>query len=246
MFISSDFLGIQYGVNDKIARFFADREPPAGNLYWKDKLLYLRPEVGYLFIPLIADLLYKSGLSRDEILHEDFVSLMEKTGHIAALEEAKKIDHAEAIKLCIAESEKAKNRKWHENVSAFFTGTEHSMHKLRTPFAALHRGDYFLFSLSALSFDETSHEQIVSIWFALITTLLLLDDAEDVEVDKAAGEENAFLQSGMTTEGLAKIKQLVKASLQKIASINRVMANKIDSTYINVVAQPHISKMINI
>jgi hypothetical protein len=44
MFVSSNFLAIHYGVNDTIAKFFVDREPPINNLYWKDKLLYLRHE----------------------------------------------------------------------------------------------------------------------------------------------------------------------------------------------------------
>ncbi len=56
MFISTGYLGIQYGVDNNIAKFFVDREPPANNLYWKDKYLYLRPSPGYLFIPLIVDI----------------------------------------------------------------------------------------------------------------------------------------------------------------------------------------------
>ena len=68
MFISTDFLAIKFGVDDAIARFFVDREPPANNLYWKDKLLYLRPAPGYLFIPLIVDLLFKIGIERQQLL----------------------------------------------------------------------------------------------------------------------------------------------------------------------------------
>jgi hypothetical protein len=56
MFVSAGFLGIQYGVDDKIGKFFVDRDPPAENLYWKDKLMYLRVEPGWLFIPLIVEL----------------------------------------------------------------------------------------------------------------------------------------------------------------------------------------------
>lgn len=98
MFISADFLGITYGVDDKIARFFADREPPLDNLYWKGKLLYLRPSPGYLFIPLIVDLLFKLGIDRNQLLSNEFVSTMEMTGHISALEETGQITKAEAIK----------------------------------------------------------------------------------------------------------------------------------------------------
>ena len=246
MFISSENLGMQYGINDKIARFYIDREPPANNLYWKDKLLYLRPDVGYIFIPLIADLLYKAGINRDDLLSEDYVCMMEDVGHVAALEEAKKINHSEAIRQCISIGEKGKNKEWQKQMVAYFTGEDHPFQKLRAPFSALHRGDYFLFSLSALDFDEPMHKRVLNIWFSLITTLLLLDDAEDIEIDKAAGEENAFLQSGMTAYGIETLKQLVKINLQKIDTLNKVMANRIDSKYIYLLEQPHIQKMINV
>ena len=36
MFVSADFLIIQYGVHDEIANFFVDREPPENNLYWNN------------------------------------------------------------------------------------------------------------------------------------------------------------------------------------------------------------------
>src|SRR5438045_9553131 len=97
MFVSTNALTIYYGVDDKIAQFFVDREPPKDNLYWKDKLLYLRLEPGYIFIPLIVDILYKLGIERAQLLSDKFIDLMEAMGHISALEESKKIDHSETI-----------------------------------------------------------------------------------------------------------------------------------------------------
>src|SRR4051794_25269752 len=100
MFISADYLSIGYGVGNAIARFFVDREPPADNLYWKGKLLYLRPTPGYLFIPLIVDLLYKLNISKQQLMSEEFVSTMERIGHISALEETNQITSAEAVQQC--------------------------------------------------------------------------------------------------------------------------------------------------
>ena len=74
MFISTNQLIKKYGIDNKIAGFFVEREPPADNLYWHEKLLYLRPAPGYLFIPLIVDLLYKIGIKREDLLSENFVS----------------------------------------------------------------------------------------------------------------------------------------------------------------------------
>src|SRR3978361_84171 len=97
MFISSSFLEINYGIDPKIAQFFVDREPPADNLYWKEKLLYLRPAPGYLFIPLIVDLLFRLSIDREQLLSEQFVATMEQSGHFSALEETKQITEDEAI-----------------------------------------------------------------------------------------------------------------------------------------------------
>ncbi len=198
MFISTGYLGIQYGVDNKIAKFFVDREPPANNLYWKDKYLYLRPSPGYLFIPLIVDILFRLGIDRQQLLSDEFIHCLEQTGHISALEETKQISNTEAIQQCIALArESCKNESWLNSVIDYFRGTADNLFiSIATPFKALHRGDVFLFSLSALDYPEELFEKIAKYWFALISTLLLLDDAEDIEDDRVNNEENAFLESG--------------------------------------------------
>lgn len=226
MFISSKFLTTHYGLDETIARFFADREPPTNNLYWHKKLLYLRPAPGYLFIPLIVDLLHKIGIEKEQLLSEKFVGTMEDLGHISALEETKQITKDEAIITCTALIKTTcSNTVWFNNVLEYFDGNkENSFKKLATPFTSLHRGDIFLFSLSTLNFPPHLSEKIAATWFALISTLLLLDDADDVQSDKESGDENAFLESGMTAEGIERIAELVKSNLVKITAINETMA----------------------
>lgn len=233
MFISADFLGVTYGVDDKIARFFADREPPLDNLYWKGKLLYLRPSPGYLFIPLIVDLLFKLGIDRNQLLSNEFVSTMEMTGHISALEETGQITKAEAIKKCIDLVEiTCKSREWFTDLSDFFNdGTANFFSPLTTPFRALHRGDIFLFSVCALQFPEELNSKIAEQWFALISTLLLLDDADDIETDRESGDENAFLESGLNIEGLGRISDLVSCNTQRMAAVNRSMARELNRQF---------------
>ena len=237
MFISSGYLETYYGTDGEIARFFVNREPPAHNLYWQGKLLYLRPSPGYLFIPLIIDLLYKSGIEKKQLLSEKFVTLMEQLGHISALEETKQITGKQAI------SESARlvkdncfNREWHTNLVNHLTGKESNFFAaLSAPFKALHRGDLFLFSVCALQFAPALSEKIAEQWFALITTLLLLDDAEDLKADTQTGDENAFLESGMTAEGLTKIKQLVNSNLKKMSTVNSLMATQLKKQFDEVV-----------
>lgn len=247
MFISSNFLAIQYGVDDKIAKFFADREPPADNLYWKGKLMYLRPEPGWLFIPLIVDLLFKCGIKREQLLSKKFVELMEQVGHISALEETRQINSNEALQMSI-DLVKADHQSlgYFNNLVDFMQGgTNNPFVQLSIPFKALHRGDLFLFSLCALDFDDSLQEKLIEYWFALISTLLLLDDADDLLEDKKTGDPNAFLESGLTKQGIQTIVDLVRKNLKLIALLNRSMSARIDQGYVALYKLPHINQLLN-
>lgn len=233
MFVSAKQLVNTYGIDNAIARFFVDREPPADNLYWHEKLLYLRPAPGYLFIPLIVDLLSKLGIEKQQLLSEEFVSTMEQTGHISALEETKRITDKEAIQKCeeIIKNN-SKNELWLKNVTNYFSGkTDNLINALATPFKSLHRGDVFLFSLCSLQFPQSLFVQVTQQWFALISTLLLLDDAEDIESDKKTGDENAFLESGLTAAGINRITLLIEQNIKKIDSVNVTMAVELERQF---------------
>lgn len=247
MFISTNFLAIQYGVDDKIAKFFVDREPPANNLYWQDKLMYLRIEPAWLFIPLVVDLLYKTGIPREQLLSEEFVGLMERIAHISAKEELQMISKEEALnEYILLSGEHSKNNHFYDQLVDFMRGgTNNSFSKFANPYKALHRGDAFLFSLTALDFDVSHQDKIVECWFALISTLLLLDDAEDIEIDKSTGEENAFLESGFTKDAIESLKQMVYKNLHLISALNRPMALKLDKGYKQILDKPYIKHLLN-
>jgi hypothetical protein len=243
MFISTRHLVTKYGIDETIARFFVDREPPVDNLYWHGKLLYLRPSLpGYLFIPLIVDLLNKVGINKEALLSEKFVRTMEQVGHISALEEIEKISMAEAIKEC-ADVVKGNvvNQAWLNNVVDYFNSKEgNPFSKLTTPFRSLHRGDMFLFSLSTLAFPQGLFEKIVELWFALISISLLVDDAQDIESDEEAGDENAYLESGLNKEGLKQIAELVADSVEKISAVNPIMGAELARQHSELAREPYI------
>lgn len=247
MFISTKYLVNNYGIDDTIARFFVDREPPADNLYWHGKLLYLRPAPGYLFIPLMVDVLYKIGIDREQLLSRDFVQSMEDIGHISALEETRQIPVEEATEKCAAlVKDTSKNLLWLQEVNAYFEGEKDNVfHKAATPFKSLHRGDVFLFSLSMLTFSAALFEKIAKQWFALISILLLIDDAEDLESDKATGEENAYLESGLHADGIDRIATLVNDSVGTISTLNPILAMELQRQYKEHMQLPHINSLIN-
>jgi hypothetical protein len=246
MFLSADYLAVHYGVDDKIAKFFVDRDPPAGNLYWHEKLLYLRFEPGYLFIPLIVDLLFKLGISREHLLSEDFVQLMEKVGHIGALEETKKLSVQQAVEECAKITiPVAKDHHFVTELGKYFNNEPNQLSSLRTGISALHRGDLFLFCIAALPVYGGIYQQVVQTWFALISSLLLLDDAQDVEQDSLNGEANAFIETGFDDEGLEQVKGLVKHNLQLISKLNSMMAKTLDSQLVNMFNKPYFQQRYN-
>ena len=72
----------------------------------------------------------------------------------------------------------------------------------------------------------------------------MLDDAEDINVDKANGDENAFLENGLDKESIEKIKALVSKNVQLIAAVNSVMANKIDMLVKDLLEKPQVKPLI--
>ncbi len=247
MFVSADYLCVQYGIDDDIAKFFVDRDPPKDNLYWHEKLLYLRPSPGYLFIPLIFDLLYRIGISKQQLLGNDFVQTMEKIGHISALEEVKRITNKEAISQCeqlVTETKKSKY--WQKCILAYFNEEPGNLlRKLATPFKALHRGDVFLFALCNIDIKDEQVQQIAEFWFALISTLLLFDDADDLQNDILKGEENAYIESGLNPIGLEHITALVEKNIDKLSKVNRATAHQLKSSFEQTLKLPYISQLIN-
>jgi hypothetical protein len=247
MFVSRDLLGIHYGVDDKIARFFVDREPPIDNLYWHDKSLYLQPSPGYLFIPLIAELLFRIGISREQLLSVQFIECMEQIGHITALEETKQITAREAVNKCIDLAKTSgKNEAWLNTVVDYFNEVPGNLIvTMTTPYKALHRGDIFLFSLTTIEFPVDLFKRVTELWFALISLLLLIDDADDITDDKKNNEDNAFLESGLDKEGIERIKDFVRSKLRILKEINKPMAVKIDMSFIAMIDKPHVHPLLN-
>lgn len=246
MFISSSYLSFNYGVDEKIAAFFVDRDPPSDNLYWAGKLLYLRPAPGYLFIPLIVDLLFKLGIEQNQLLSGKFVQVLEQVGHIIALEESGLITGEDAIENCTAIVKDCINEKWLHQLLQFLNNRNDNVFRsLAHDLKALHRGDLFLFTIATLQFSDELFSSIAENWFALIGILLLLDDAEDIEIDKQSGDQNAFLESGLNAAGLETIMLFVRNSLRKISTLNTVMAYQLDNQFKQLVKQPHIDKYLN-
>lgn len=245
MFLTANALVIRYGIDETIAKFYVDREPPKDNLYWKGKELYLRPQPGYIFLPLITDLFFKAGVNKEELLSENFVTLLEQIGDISASQEFHFITTNEALERCKELVRNFGKVDLVRDLDEYFNGVGNYISQLTTPFKALHRGDLFLFSLLALEIDQPKLKELISIWFALISTLLLLDDAEDVDSDRAANEENAFIESGENREGFEKIKALLSSNLDTLAATSKTLADALHKKFTAIADKPFIKQCLN-
>ncbi|HTN05427.1 hypothetical protein [Agriterribacter sp.] len=230
MFTSKDDLKLGYGVDMEIGKFLTDRKVPADNLYWKNRLLYIVPMPGYLFIPLYIDIQFRLGLSKAELLSEQHLRLLEGILHSAAKLENKAINFEEHITECIALTRpQCKNPSFLQDLIYYFSGEkEKAAVALGTPYKSLTRADAYLFSLCYFDFDDALKEQLVNAWYALITYYLIVDDLEDIQPDFEQQEENAVLEAGLSDKGAKAIEALIHQSYHVMNTVNPVMANRID------------------
>ena len=230
MFTSKDELKLNYGVDMEIGKFLVDRKVPADNLYWKNRLLYIIPMPGYLFIPLYMDLQLRLGLPRPELLSEPHLWLLESILHSAAKLEHKEINFEEHIAECVALTKPhCKNPSFLQDLIYYFSGEkEKAGVALGTQFKSLTRADAYLFSLCYFEFDHPLKKKLVDAWYALITYYLIVDDLEDIQPDFEQQEENAVLEAGLSEEGAKAIETLIHQSYHVMNEVNPVIANRID------------------
>lgn len=230
MFTSRDDLKLDYGVDMEIGKFLVDRKVPSDNLYWKDRLLYIVPMPGYLFIPLYMDIQFRLGLPKEQLLSEPHLQLLEAILHSAAKLEAKKIDFKEHIAECIARTEPVnKNPEFLQDLRYYFGGeNQKSMVSLGTRYPSLNRADAYLFSLCFFEFSGHLKTMLVKSWYALISYYLMIDDLEDLEADYSHQEENAVIDAGLNDKGVESINAVFDLSFSTLNGINPVLANRID------------------
>lgn len=89
MFLTKHDLKLSYGVDLEIGACYVDRKIPEGNLYWKDRTIYLPGAPGYIFIPIFADLLFRQ-VQKEDLLKDQQLCIAENILHSAALLEHKR------------------------------------------------------------------------------------------------------------------------------------------------------------
>jgi hypothetical protein len=232
MFLTKDDLKLSYGVDLVIGKSYIDREVPKDNLYWKGRTIYVPGASGYIFMPIYADLLRRSGASISFLLDEVYFSINESILHSAALLEHQQIDWATHIEQCITIVTPYVSRTLlfeelkqyllsHKPIKAMGS-------RLGTDFPSLNRADSYLLTLACIPdilFDE---QKAIDAWYAMITYFLLMDDLADIREDLTNNEENAVLEAGLNQQGIDKIESMMNEGIDKLNLINPVLANRIE------------------
>ncbi|MFM1969158.1 MAG: hypothetical protein RL152_535 [Bacteroidota bacterium] len=232
MFLTKDDLKLSYGVELTIGKAYVDRAVPKDNLYWKGRTIYVPGASGYIFMPIYADLLRRSGATVSFLLSEAYFSINESILHSAALLEHQKIDWPTHVQECISMVAPHVTRiKLFEELKQYLLAqkpVKSNESRLGTDFPSLNRADSYLLSLACIP-DETFDEQkALDGWYAMITYFLLMDDLADIRDDLLSGEENAIIEAGLNRDGIDKIERMMNAGIDKLNLINPVLSNRIE------------------
>jgi hypothetical protein len=232
MFLSHEDLKLSYGVDMEIGKFLVDRRVPPDNAYWKKRLLYLNFLPGYIFIPLYADIQYRLGLPKAELMSDHYMNFVESILDSAGRQEWEGVSMEEHIHECLELTRTvSRNPELLQDLIHYFKGEkEKATVKLGTPFPALARADAYLFTLCYFDFDPGLKKKLVEAWYALITYFLVVDDLEDIKKDFTKQEENSILEAGLNKDGAEKIMDMLDRDYEVMDEINPVLSNRIDFT----------------
>lgn len=232
MFLTKDDLKLSYGVDLQIGKTLIERNVPADNLYWKNRTIYIPGAPGYIFIPIYADILRRSGVLMDELLSDFFIQTSEKILHSAALHEYEQITwKAHALQVSeLVRPHVANNSFFNDLVQ--YTVQDHPVQQdslsLGTAFPSLNRADSYLFLLSIIQSPSFNLEKALKGWYALMTYFLLLDDLADIKEDIKTGQPNALMDAGLNDHGEKLIDEMIAKSIIDMEEVNPVMSNRIE------------------
>lgn len=232
MFLTKDDLKLSYGIDLSIGKTYIDRPVPNDNLYWKGRTIYVPGASGYIFMPIYADILRRSGVSVNYLLSEEFFSVQESILHSAALLEYQQIDWPTHIEQCInLVKSKVSRPILYEELKTYLLAQKpirENGSRLGTAFPSLNRADSYLLVLSCISEETLDEQKAIDGWYAMITYFLLMDDLADIRNDLLQQEENVVLDAGLNEKGIKIIEDMMQDSINKLEDINPVLANRIE------------------
>lgn len=167
-------------------------------------------------MPLFYDLLLKSGVPSERVLDEKHLLVAERILDSVAKFEFHEISWTEHLVTCrcrlfergftvecVDEIERELVFRPFEGIPAEYT--------------ALNRANTFLYATGLVSSDYALVRQL---WESFMPLILFLDDVEDLDADRARGEENALLQGVSVEESFFALHPILKRLLLRIQPLN--------------------------
>jgi hypothetical protein len=231
MFLTKHDLKLSYGVHLDIGATYVDRKIPDGNLYWKDRSIYIPSAPGYIFMPIFADLLLRAGANKDVLLSPEQLKTSEDILHSAALLEHKRIGWEEHVHQVSKIHPHPASESMHAELVDYLQGGLKSRNdglQLGTKFPSLNRADSYLLSITPLDINSFDLTLAIESWYALMTYFLIMDDLADIREDLKNNEENALIDAGLDQNGISTINEMIDTSIKVMNKINPVIANRID------------------
>ena len=225
MFLAAEELTRAFGVDPSIAKTYIDRPVPVGNAYWRGRHLYIPPVTGYLFLPLFSDLCLRCGVPREGLLSEAHLTLAEAVLDSAARQESDGVDYDVHVRDCLDKAGAVgRNPELLQALrDRFQTGEGPSHLHSNTPFPSLNRADTYLLSLCSIPFGRDGIHAVTGAWHSLMPFFLVFDDLSDVREDMESGQENAFLEAGLTRQGVMRVMDIVDRGLSRVSALNPVL-----------------------
>jgi hypothetical protein len=247
MVVTSRILQDRLGIDATIADYFANKRPvPADNLFWKNKRIYLSVGFGYLTIPFAFDLMYKCGLSEEQLLDDQHVTLMEQGFDRLKRYELKELSLPQFIKECSnLLHQQIRQKHLAEDLIGLFTGNTPRYFQFETIHKALARSDFFLFTLVDLAISDEWVHQFLPYWYALARPILLLDDFKDLAEDRRNNDENTIIELGNNREGVLAAHQLGLQDTALLAQKNRKLAKHLEELLNEAILYPQVREVLN-
>lgn len=216
------YLETNLGIDRKVIELLCNRDVPKNNDYWKGRNSFISQSPGYLFIPILLDLLLKSNL--DEVLSESHLTLIEEILHSAARQESGIITYLQHHQECKAILERIgigtheKQKIEHELVNRSFT-------RFPEKYKSLRRANSYLYTAALF---PNNYEIIFHLWESLMPLFLFLDDLEDLPEDLATQSENCLLDSPDLENNFFTLHPLIAESIKQVEPINAILYKELN------------------
>ena len=218
------YLKKDLGIHPDVIDFLCARQVPENNAYWRGRKNYLSKSPGYLFIPILLDLLLKSNVGVS-VLSELNLLLIEKILHSAACQEEGSITYLQHHQECrkilqqagIPEGEIQKIEE--SLINRAFT-------LFPEKYKSLRRANSFLYSAALF---PNHYDLFFHYWESIMPLFLFLDDLTDLAEDLANKSENCLLDSSSIENNFFILHSIIAESIKPLEIVNSQLYKELNN-----------------